>query len=89
MEDFEEDDTTSTLVFRFGMSGEVIDLPRRPKTVGEAEMMALAAVRKKIPTAQRVSLVHGDTILRNSYPILGDAEIDVVVVKKSDRDCLI
>ena len=77
MQDFDDEDR---IVFVFGFTGEVLELSAKPSTVGDAEMLALVAVRKKIPKAARVSLVHGDYVLRNGYPVLGDAEIQVVVV---------
>ena len=77
MQDF---DNKNKIVFVLGFTGEVLELSARPSTVGEAEMLALAAVRKKTPKAARVSLVRGDDVLRNGYPVLGDAEVQAVVV---------
>lgn len=76
MEDFDDD---STLIFRFAISGEVIELAKRPKTVAEAEMLVLIAVLKTKSTAEKVTLLHGNYILRNGYPVLGDADIEVIV----------
>lgn len=79
MADFEEEDK---ITFVYGLSGAPLHLGRRPSTVCEAAALALAAVRKIRPLASKVVLVHGNKLLRNGYPVVGDAEIQVIVVEK-------
>ena len=80
MADFEEEDK---ITFVYGLTGAPLPLARRPSTVCEAEALALAAVRKRQPLASKVVLLHGDNVLRNGYPVMGDAEIQVIVVGSS------
>lgn len=80
--------------FRFGLSGKILEIPARPKSITDAKFLAenalmdMGVLPPRMASGHRVHLVQNDTILEGDV-IWDDSDITVIVDSEKVRAGLV